>query len=150
MFEVTIEIESGVLSLSQISSILNLQPSIYSHSVGMPRFKDMHWKNSVWKSEIIMCDSLNFMHITEKLNKIGIDLSLLKKMVNSSNLTWALNIGCFSKNAYASLCLSTKDIYLLSKYELNLFFTVYSIQESEQAERESGSERGDNQGQSSR
>ena len=110
--EVHIEVVSETLSLDQITQLLGLPPSSWSHSIGDKRsgLKRMeHWRQTCWKTEEINFNNLSYNEVLQGFEAAGISPDNVCSLAKTHGLKINVVIGCFTDAGNLSFCIDNSS-----------------------------------------
>ena len=127
--EVHIQVVSETLSLDQITQLLGLPPSSWSHSIGDKRsgLKRMeHWRQTCWKTEEINVNNLSYNEVLQGFEAAGISPDNVCSLAKTHGLKINVVIGCFTDAGNLSLCIDNSSLTAFSSLGVNLDIAFYA------------------------
>ncbi len=130
--EVHIEVVSETLSLDQITQLLGLRPSSWSHSIGDKRsgLKRMgKWGQTYWKTEEINVNSLSYNEVLRGFKASGISPESICGLARVHGLQTNIVAGCFTDAGNLSLGIDNSSMVAFSNLGVNLDIAFYACSE---------------------
>ena len=127
--EVSIHVVSESLSLDEITRILGVQPSSWSHSIGDQRPGKGIWDAAVWKTEEIKVPNLSFEVVMQGFLAAGVSFRNICGLAKTHGLRINIDAACYTDAGNLSLGIDNSSMLAFSNLGANLDISFYACSE---------------------